>query len=77
MIRGDSLRLGIRDNAVDAIVTDFPYGQSTPIAAASPADFYKGALAEMYRVLKPGTPGGRGIERAHGKAINRCGLYCN
>jgi tRNA (guanine10-N2)-dimethyltransferase len=54
VIRGDSLRLGILDNAVDAIVTDFPYGQSTPIAAASPADFYKGALAEMYRVLKPG-----------------------
>jgi tRNA (guanine10-N2)-dimethyltransferase len=54
VIRQDSLCMGIRDNAVDAIVTDFPYGQSTPIAAASPADFYRGALAEMYRVLKPG-----------------------
>jgi tRNA (guanine10-N2)-dimethyltransferase len=54
VIRGDSLRLGIRDNAVDAIVTDFPYGQSTPIAVEAGADFYRGALAEMYRVLKPG-----------------------
>jgi tRNA (guanine10-N2)-dimethyltransferase len=54
VVRGDSLRLGIRDDSVDAIVTDFPYGQSTPIAVAAGADFYKGALAEMYRVLKPG-----------------------
>jgi tRNA (guanine10-N2)-dimethyltransferase len=54
VIRQDSLCMGIRDDTVDAIVTDFPYGQSTPIAAASPADFYRGALAEMYRVLKPG-----------------------
>jgi tRNA (guanine10-N2)-dimethyltransferase len=54
VIRGDSLKLGIRDDAVDAIVTDFPYGQSTHIAAASLKDFYADALAEMYRVLKPG-----------------------
>jgi tRNA (guanine10-N2)-dimethyltransferase len=54
VIRGDSLRLGIRGDSVDAIVTDFPYGQSTPIAVAAGDDFYKGALAEMYRVLKPG-----------------------
>jgi tRNA (guanine10-N2)-dimethyltransferase len=54
VIRGDSLSLGICDDSVDTVVTDFPYGQSTPIAAASPAAFYQGALAEMYRVLKPG-----------------------
>jgi tRNA (guanine10-N2)-dimethyltransferase len=54
VIRGDSLSLGIWDDSVDTVVTDFPYGQSTPIAAASPAAFYQGALAEMYRVLKPG-----------------------
>jgi tRNA (guanine10-N2)-dimethyltransferase len=56
----DSLRMGIKDNSVDAVVTDFPYGQSTPIAigsletAATAGDFYRGALREMYRVLKPG-----------------------
>ncbi len=54
VILGDSLSLGIRDDSVDAIVTDFPYGQSTPITVAAGTDFYKGALAEMYRVLKPG-----------------------
>lgn len=54
VIRQDSLRMGIQDDAVDAVVTDFPYGQSTPVAAASPADFYRVALAEMLRVLKPG-----------------------
>jgi tRNA (guanine10-N2)-dimethyltransferase len=54
VIRGDSLRLGIRDDIADAVVTDFPYGQSTPIAVTAGADFYRGALAEMYRVLKPG-----------------------
>lgn len=50
----DSLRMGIRADSVDALVTDFPYGQSTPIAAASLESFYQGALREMHRVLKPG-----------------------
>ncbi|CAJ35861.1 methyltransferase domain-containing protein [Methanocella arvoryzae] len=50
----DSLRMGIKDDSVDAMVTDFPYGQSTPIAAASIDAFYTGALREMFRVLKPG-----------------------
>lgn len=56
----DSLRMGVRDDSVDAMVTDFPYGQSTPIATTSPEaaasaeSFYTGALKEMFRVLKPG-----------------------
>jgi tRNA (guanine10-N2)-dimethyltransferase len=54
VIRGDSLSIGIRDDSVEAVVTDFPYGQSTPITVAAGTDFYQGALAEMYRVLKPG-----------------------
>ncbi len=41
VIRGDSLCLGIRDDAADALMTDFPYGQSTPIPAAAPGDFYR------------------------------------
>ena len=53
VIRQDSLCMGIRDGSVDAIVTDFPYGQSTPIAAASVEQFHLGALAEMFRALKP------------------------
>jgi tRNA (guanine10-N2)-dimethyltransferase len=55
VIRQDSLRMALRDSSVDAVVTDFPYGQSTPIAAASPEAFYRGALAEMFRVLKRGS----------------------
>ncbi len=35
VVRQDSLCMGIKDSSVDAIVTDFPYGQSTPIAATS------------------------------------------
>lgn len=50
----DSLSMGIRDDSIGAMVTDFPYGQSTPIAAASTDVFYSGALREMHRVLKPG-----------------------
>jgi len=54
VVRQDSLCMGIKDSSVDAIVTDFPYGQSTPITVAQGSDFYRGALAEIYRVLKPG-----------------------
>ena len=54
VIREDSLLMGIKDDSVDAAVTDFPYGQSTPIAASSLDVFYLGALSEIYRVLKPG-----------------------
>lgn len=54
VIRQDSLNMAIKDDTIDAMVTDFPYGQSTPIMGASLEDFHKGALKEMYRVLKPG-----------------------
>jgi tRNA (guanine10-N2)-dimethyltransferase len=54
VVRQDSLRMAIKDDSVDAMVTDFPYGQSTPVMGASLGDFHKGALKEMYRVLKPG-----------------------
>jgi tRNA (guanine10-N2)-dimethyltransferase len=54
VIRQDSLRMAIRDDCIDAMVTDFPYGQSTPIMGASLEEFHEGALREMYRALKPG-----------------------
>jgi tRNA (guanine10-N2)-dimethyltransferase len=54
VIRQDSLGMAIRGDSVDAMVTDFPYGQSTPIMGASIEEFHKGALREMHRVLKPG-----------------------
>ncbi len=54
VIRQDSLRMGIKSDAVDAMVTDFPYGQSTPIMGATLEEFHRGTLGEMYRALKPG-----------------------
>jgi tRNA (guanine10-N2)-dimethyltransferase len=54
VIRQDSLRMGIRSDSMDALVTDFPYGQSTPIMGKSLEEFHRGALKEMHRVLKPG-----------------------
>ena len=54
VIRHDSLQMGIKCDSVDAMVTDFPYGQSTPVMGASPEEFHRGALREMHRVLKPG-----------------------
>ncbi|HTY90012.1 MAG TPA: THUMP domain-containing protein [Methanocella sp.] len=54
VIRQDSPNMAIKGDSIDAMVTDFPYGQSTPIMGASLEDFHKGALKEMYRVLKPG-----------------------
>jgi tRNA (guanine10-N2)-dimethyltransferase len=55
VIRQDSLRMGIRDDSIDALVTDFPYGQSTPVMGASSEVFHRGALQEIRRVLKPGS----------------------
>ncbi|MCD1295925.1 N2,N2-dimethylguanosine tRNA methyltransferase [Methanocella sp. CWC-04] len=54
VIKEDSLNMGIKTGSVDAIVTDFPYGVSTPIAAESLEVFYRNALREMYRALKEG-----------------------
>lgn len=54
VIRQDALRMAIRDGSVDAVVTDFPYGQSTPVMGASPEEFRRGVLGEVRRVLKPG-----------------------
>ena len=54
VIEEDSLCMGIKTGSVDAMITDFPYGQSTPIRGAAPGEFFMGALREMYRVLKKG-----------------------
>jgi tRNA (guanine10-N2)-dimethyltransferase len=54
VIRQDSLCLGIKTGSIEAMVTDFPYGQSTPVMGSSVEDFQRGALREIYRVLKPG-----------------------
>jgi tRNA (guanine10-N2)-dimethyltransferase len=50
----DACGLALRDNCIDAVVTDPPYGRSAAIKAQS-LDYMLGkSLKEVYRVLKPG-----------------------
>ena len=51
----DATCLPLRDNSVDAVVTDFPYGQSVSIKKEDTMErLYDDALAELSRVLKQG-----------------------
>ena len=51
---GDACNLPIADHSVDAVVTDPPYGRSAVVMAESVESLYRGALLEIYRVLKRG-----------------------
>jgi len=61
---GDASQLPLRDNSVDAVATDMPYGRSSFVSgsgsfnAESHSAFlerlYQHALDEIHRVLKPG-----------------------
>lgn len=50
----DSTKLGIKDESVQAIATDPPYGRSTKVGGESLDILYEGALEEMLRVLERG-----------------------
>jgi len=51
----DAIRLPIDDHAIDAVVTDFPYGQSVCIKKTDSMErLYGDALEEIHRVLKKG-----------------------
>ncbi|MGA9085622.1 MAG: methyltransferase domain-containing protein [Methanoregula sp.] len=51
----DTTRLPVHDRAVDAVVTDFPYGQSVCIKKADTMEhLYHDALREINRILKTG-----------------------
>jgi len=55
LMLSDSTRLPVRDSSIDAIATDFPYGQSVCIRKEDTMEnLYHGALDEMHRVLVPG-----------------------
>ncbi|MFB6077911.1 MAG: TIGR01177 family methyltransferase [Halarchaeum sp.] len=50
VVRGDATRLGLRDDAVDAVVFDAPYGRQSKIATHALSDLVAGALTEARRV---------------------------
>ncbi len=50
----DACRMALRDESVDAVVTDPPYGRSAAIRAESLENLLSGSLKEIYRVLKKG-----------------------
>jgi tRNA (guanine10-N2)-dimethyltransferase len=50
----DACGLALRDNCIDAVVTDPPYGRSAAIKALSLEYMLGKSLKEVYRVLKPG-----------------------
>lgn len=55
LMLADATCLPFSDHAVDAVVTDFPYGQSVCIKKADTMDMlYSDALEEIRRVLKKG-----------------------
>lgn len=54
LMLADATRLPFGDHSVDAVVTDFPYGQSVCIKKSDTMDMlYGDALEEIHRVLKP------------------------
>lgn len=54
LLVADATRLPMVDASVDAVVTDFPYGQSVSIRKEDTMEhLYDDALAELRRVLKP------------------------
>jgi len=50
----DACRMALRDESMDAVVTDPPYGRSAAIKAESLEHMLFGSLGEIYRVLKRG-----------------------
>lgn len=54
LLVGDACKVPLKDNSVDAIVSDPPYGRSAAIRAESLHHLYASSFKEMYRVMKKG-----------------------
>lgn len=54
LLLADAALLPLRDDSIDAVVTDLPYGQSVSILGESMERLYLDVLGEIGRVLKPG-----------------------
>ncbi len=50
----DASRLALKNNTIDGIATDVPYGRSAAVRADSLEVLIKKSLTEFYRVLRPG-----------------------
>ena len=62
LFRADATRMPYKDASFNAVACDFPYGQSTAVAAETFSALYTGALSEIRRVLKKG---GRAVVVTH------------
>jgi tRNA (guanine10-N2)-dimethyltransferase len=55
LFAADATALPVKSGSADAVVTDFPYGQSVCIRSdGSMERLYDNALAEIHRILRPG-----------------------
>ncbi len=54
LICGDACNLPLRDQSVDVVVTDPPYGRSAVVMAESIVSLYRDALFEIHRVIVDG-----------------------
>lgn len=54
LMEGDACRVPLKEETINAVVTDPPYGRSAAIVAESLEELYSCALNEIERVLKPG-----------------------
>ncbi len=54
LICGDACNLPLRDQSIDVVVTDPPYGRSAVVMAESIVSLYRYALFEMHRVIVDG-----------------------
>ncbi len=50
VVRGDATALPLKDDSIDGVVFDAPYGRQSKIAQHSLSDLVGGALREVYRV---------------------------
>jgi len=71
---GDAMRLPLKDESVEAAVSDAPYGRSALIQAGSRDELLAGSLSELRRVLVPGRRMVFVDDRPVGGAIEEAGF---
>lgn len=72
VVVADAAHMPFLSGTVDAVVADFPYGQSVGIHSKSVDHLYAESLGEVYRILKHGR---RAVIVTHRDIRNRSGLF--